>query len=77
MPKLKIVQDCTGSPDGIHIAEFEAGRVYDVTDHLAPVLVVAGWAVPADDAPEAKAAPAAPENKAATQAPETKAKKAK
>ena len=60
MPLLRILKDCTGSPDGIASQAFKAGEVTDVTPHLAPILIDAGWAVEAAATPAPIPAPTAP-----------------
>jgi hypothetical protein len=68
--KIKMLEDAPGSPDGIHVQDYENGVEYDVPDRLGEVFVQYGHAAPAD-APAAKPkskravkdAGAAPENK--------------
>jgi hypothetical protein len=71
--KIKMLEDAPGSPDGIHVQDYEAGVEYEVPDSLGDVFVTYGHAAPADAAPtpkpkakpkaKAKDAGAQPENK--------------
>jgi hypothetical protein len=42
--KIKMLEDAPGSPDGIHVYDYDAGVEYDVTDSLGNVFVKHGHA---------------------------------
>jgi hypothetical protein len=45
--KIKMLEDAPGSPDGIHVQDYENGVEYDVPDRLGEVFVQYGHAAPA------------------------------
>jgi len=42
--KVRMLSAHQGSPDGIEIREYEAGRKYDLSPSLAEIFLGAGWA---------------------------------
>lgn len=42
--RVKIVQPCEGSTDGIRLTQYVPGQVVELPDHLARSFVVMGWA---------------------------------
>ena len=42
--KVRMLSTRRGSPDGIEIREYEAGRKYDLSPSLAEIFLGAGWA---------------------------------
>jgi hypothetical protein len=42
--RVKIVQPCEGSTDGIRITQYAVGQVVELPDHLARSFVSMGWA---------------------------------
>ena len=42
--RVKIVQPCEGSTDGIRLTQFAAGEVVELPDHLARSFMLIGWA---------------------------------
>jgi len=59
---------------GYQVEEFEPGAdVRETTDECAAIAIENGWATPAVEKDDAKAAPAAPENKDAAPQRSTKA----
>lgn len=52
--KIRMLEDAPGSPDGIHVHDYEAGVEYDVTTSLGEAFVQHGHAALADGTPAAK-----------------------
>lgn len=42
--KVQMLVSKKGSPDGIRVFSYEAGKEYDLPDHLANVFITEGWA---------------------------------
>ncbi len=49
--RVKIVQSCEGSTDGIRLTQYVSGQVVELPDHLARSFVVLGWAEPVKPEP--------------------------
>jgi hypothetical protein len=75
--KIKMLEDAPGSPDGIHVHDYQAGVEYDVTTSLGEAFVQHGHAELADTPatkPKGKPKPkAAAASKDAGAPPENKA----
>ena len=64
--KVKMKRTSYGSPDGIRVAEYKKGEMYDLRETLAAIFLKEGWAVKAGKASRrTKDQGAAPENKSA------------
>lgn len=42
--KVRMLQNHTGSPDGIQVLDYQAGQKYDLPESLAGVFLREGWA---------------------------------
>lgn len=71
--KVRMLKDARGCDDGIHAAEYEAGREYDVSDALAGAFMGDGVAEDAS-VPAAPVEPA-PERTPAAEAPVVRPKR--
>lgn len=49
--RVKIVQPCEGSTDGIRLTQYKPGEVVELPDHLAYSFQVMGWAEPVKPEP--------------------------
>jgi hypothetical protein len=72
--QIKMLQDAPGSPDGIHVQDYENGVEYDVPARLGEVFVEHGHAELADAPAKPKAKPKGkqPADKDAGAQPENK-----
>ena len=80
--EIRMLETKSGSPDGLTVQNYSAGRVYDVPEALATVFIAMGVArlegnTLSEPMQEQKAEAATPENKAEEGAPENKAGKGK
>lgn len=64
MKKVRILQTCSGSPDGCKIYRYEQGQSYDIPDQLADLLIKSKRAA-LEGSSSKKKEQSAPENKAA------------
>lgn len=71
MPKINMLKNARGCPDGIRSQEYVAGECYDVPADLAKCFVAMEVAELHQDKSE-KAEPEAPKNKANAKAPKNK-----
>jgi outer membrane biosynthesis protein TonB len=55
--KIKMLEDAPGSPDGIHVQDYEKDVEYDVTDSLGEAFVQHGHAELAEPTPEPEPEP--------------------
>lgn len=69
MPKIKVTQNFRFAEHGLHVTEYLAGDVVDVSDECAEVALAEKWATA--DKPK-RTTNKAPENVAVEQAPEVK-----
>lgn len=69
MPKIKVIQNFRFAEQGLHVTEYQAGDIVDVSDDCAEVAIAEKWATA--DKPR-RATAKAPENTATEQAPEVK-----
>lgn len=68
--RVKMLQDETAAPDGIHVERLRAGEIYEVPDFLASRYVESGIA-------EAKELSPSDEDKDAGRQPENKARRSR